>query len=100
MTAAPSHDSQDPAADQQMRRPDELEHWLTDLRVRLGQDPPDWLRPDGHTDDPTAGLSTMPTPTGNHIGWWTRTTTGSTDPSGSVRCDPPGPPAGRHRAAD
>ena len=39
MTTAASHDSLDPAANRQTRRADELEHWLTDLRTNLNQDP-------------------------------------------------------------
>jgi hypothetical protein len=101
MTATASHDSVDPAAGRQARRTDELEHWLTDLRVNLSEDTADWLRPVGDSDDPAAvGLSTVPPPTEDRSGPDRATAASSTDPSGSLKGDPPGPAVGRHRAAD
>ena len=98
MTTA--HDSVDPTAGQQVRRADELEDWLTDLRVNLSDDPPDWLTPVDDIDDVTPGLSTVPLPTEDDTGQERGTAASSTDPSGSLIGDPTGPAAGRHRAAE
>lgn len=99
MTTTASHDSLDPTAGQQTRRPDELEHWLTDLRVNLSEDPPDWLTPADDTNDPPTEFSPLPLPTKDHTGQHSDTMVGATNPS-SLKGDPPGLAAGRHRAAD
>jgi hypothetical protein len=102
MTATASHDSVDPAASRQARRTDELEHWLTDLRVNLSEDTADWLRAVGDSDDPASsvGPSTVSPPTEDHSGPDSGAVASSTDPNGSLKDDPPGPAVGRHRAAD
>jgi hypothetical protein len=97
MTSTASHDSVDPAG-QQVRRPDELEHWLTDLRVDLSEDNQAWLRPVGDTD--SGELSIVPHLAEDHSRRKPGTTASSTDPSRSMEGDPPRPAAGRHRAAD
>ena len=63
---APDH-SVDPAADQQTGRPDELEDWLTDLRVTLNDDPPDWLTlEDDIADAAVAPAAVTPPTVGRH----------------------------------
>ena len=74
---APDH-SVDPAAVQHSGPADELENWLTDIRVNLNDDPPDWLTPEDDTTDPDHQPGTP---------------TRSTPPNGE-------PVVGRHRAAD
>jgi hypothetical protein len=98
MTTAASHDSLDPAANRQIRRADELEHWLTGLRTDLNQDPFGWLEPHGDAAD--VSPSTPPKPSQEYTGARDGTPARPTDPSRSAMDDPPGPPAGRHRAAD
>ena len=101
MTTTASPDSLDPAADRQTRRTDELEHWLTDLRTNLNQDPPDWPGPQGDADDAAGGQPSPPPkpgrdPTGPRGG----TPASPNDPNRRVIDAPPGPAVGRHRAAD
>jgi hypothetical protein len=100
MTSTASHDSVEQTAGQQERRPDELEHWLTDLRANLSEDTQAWLRPTDDTVQPAIQPSIAPHPTEDHSGRETGTTASSTDPSMSPKGDPPRPVAGRHRAAD
>ena len=101
MTTTASHDSVDPAAGQQTRRTDELEHWLTDLRVNLSEDTPDWLTPVGDSDDlPALEPSTVPPAAEDHSEPGSGTAASSTDPGRSLKDNPPGPAAGRHRAPD
>jgi hypothetical protein len=99
MTATASPDSVDPIGGQRKRRTDELERWLTDLRVTVTDGTPDWLTLDGDRDD-LAPASSVPLPTEDHPGHDSRTTAWSTDPSESLKDWPSGPYAGRHRAAD
>ena len=97
MTATASHDSVDPAGGQRRRRTDELEHWVTDLHVTLNDGTDSWLTPEDDLDDlASAPLSVPPPTTGDD----SHTTAWSTDPNGSLTGYPPGPYAGRHRAAD
>jgi hypothetical protein len=77
MTNAALDDSLDPTPDQQPHRPDELEDWLTDLRVNLSDDPPGWVTPE---ED---GANPLPEP--------------ASAPSDE---DGPAQAVGRHRAAD
>ena len=90
----------DPAAGRQPRRRDELEHWLTDLRVNLSEDTADWLKPVGDSDDLAAGGLSTVLPAGDQTGPDCGTAASSTDPSRSRKDDPRGPAVGRHRAAD
>jgi hypothetical protein len=91
MTTAASHDSVDPTAGQQIGPPDELEHWLTDLRVNLSEDRPDWLTPQDGTNDPAPGLPTVLPPTEEHTEQDSGTTASSTNSSESRTVDPTGP---------
>lgn len=100
MTATASHDGIDPVGSQRRRRTDELEHWLTDLHVTLNDDTENWLTPEDDRDALAPAPSPVPLPTEDHIGHDSRSTARSTDPSGSLAGYPPGPYAGRHRAAD
>jgi hypothetical protein len=82
MTTAASHDS-----GERIRPPDDLEHWLTDIRVNLSQDTQAWLETAGDTDHPASE------PREGGPG------------EGEVREDGPGEDepeefVGRHRAAD
>jgi hypothetical protein len=97
MTAT-SGDPVDAAAGRRRRRTDELEHWLTDLRVTLSDGTLDWL--EGARDDLVPGPSTMPPPTEDHTRRDSRTTARSADPKGSLDGYRSRPAAGRHRAAD
>jgi hypothetical protein len=99
MTSTASPDPFDPAVVQQTRPADALEDWLTDLRVNLGDDPPDWLTPEDDID-PAPSLSTVPLPTGDHPVRDSGTTARSADPSGSRNSGPHRPAVGRHRAAE
>jgi len=99
MTATASHDWGDPVGGQPRRRTDELEHWLTDLRVTVTDGTRDWLAPDDDLGD-LAPVSSVPLAAKNHTGRNSRTTAWSTDPSGSTKDWPTAPYAGRHRAAD
>jgi hypothetical protein len=100
MTTTASRNGGDPAAGRQTRRTDELEDWLTDLRVNLSEDTADWLRPVGDSADLAAGgLSTVP-PAGDQPGSDSGTAASSTDPSRSLTDHHPAPFVGRHRAAD
>lgn len=101
MTNTAPDGSVDPAADQQARRPDELEDWLTDLRVNLGEDPPDWLTPPDDIADPAPGPAAAPPPTEEHPVPDTGTPTDPARCDGNLKGDPPQVPAvGRHRAAE
>lgn len=100
MTSTASPDSVDPATGEQERRPDELEHWLTDLRVNLSEDTHAWLRPDSDTEQAAGELSGVPRCADGHSGREAGTTASSIDPSGTLNGVPPRPVAGRHRAAD
>jgi hypothetical protein len=60
LTSTASHDSIEPAAGHQVRRPDELEHWLTDIRVHLSEDTQAWLDPGSDTDEPAGEPPTRP----------------------------------------
>ena len=94
MTTA--HDSVDPTAS----RADELEDWLTDLRINLSDDPPGWITPDDDIDDRSPEPSAKP-PTGkNRPEQETGTADRSTNPGQSLKADPPRPAPGRHRAAE
>lgn len=100
MTSMALDDSVDRTGDQQTRQPDELEDWLTDLRVTLNDDPPDWLTLEDHTVDPAAAPEAWPPPTGDHAAPDTGTPDHSAGSHGSLKGDQPGPAAGRHRAAE
>jgi hypothetical protein len=100
VTAAASHSSPGLTPDQQKSRPDDLEHWVTDLRDKLSDDAADWLTAGNDTDAPDSGSSAAPSTTDDHLGPDSRTTPRSLVPDGSSSVDPPAPPAGRHRAAD
>lgn len=100
MTDTAPDDSVDPTDDQQTRRPDELEDWLTDLRVTLSDDPPDWLTPEDDIADPAPGLAAVPLPIEDHPVPDSGTPARSAHPNGSPKGDPPGPAVGRHRAAE
>jgi hypothetical protein len=65
MTTTGSHDSLDRVAGRQAPRPDELEDWLTGIRVNLSDDPRDWLTPEDDKNNLAPGLSAVPlfTPT-------------------------------------
>ncbi len=76
MTTTSPDDSVEPGAGEQTRRPDELEDWLTDIRVNLNDDPPDWLTPEDDVTDPAG------------------------DPAASAAEVHPVPTVGRHRAAE
>jgi hypothetical protein len=98
MTTIASDDSVGPA-DQEVRRPDELEHWLTDIRVNLSEDTQAWLRPVGDTGHPADEPSIVALPT-EDTERGSRTAASSTDPSRSLDTDLPRPAVGRHRAED
>jgi hypothetical protein len=100
MTATADNDSVDPSADQQTRRADELEDWLTDLRVNLDHDPPDWLTPAEGTAGPTLGSTAATPATRGHPVVDTRTPDRAASPNANLEGDPPGPAVGRHRAAE
>lgn len=100
MNTARDDDPVDPTADQQARRPDALEDWLTDLRVTLSDDPPDWLTPDDDIPEPTPGSGATPLPTGDQPPPDDGTPAPSTPPDGSGNGEPPQPPVGRHRAVE
>ncbi len=85
MTSTASPDSVEPTAGQPPPRPDELEHWLTDIRVNLGEDTQAWLESADDPDDPAAAR-----PAGLHA---------TTDQSPRDEDEPRGH-IGRHRAAD
>ena len=84
---APNH-SVDLVADQHNGPADELENWLTDIRVTLKDDPPDWLAPEDDTTDPDhqPAAADHQRPDGG-------TPTRSAPPNGEAA-------VGRHRAAD
>jgi hypothetical protein len=86
MTSTVPHDSLDPTADQPAPRPDELEHWLTGIRVDLSDDTQAWLDPGGDTGDPADERST-----GLHA---------AKDQGAQEEREPSRPHIGRHRAAD
>jgi hypothetical protein len=77
MTTTAPNDSVDPSAGEQTRPVDELEDWLTDIRVNLNDDPPDWLTPEDDIADPDHEPAAAPAPE-----------------------DHPAPTVGRHRAAE
>jgi hypothetical protein len=60
-----SHHSIEPAAGKQVRRSDALESWLTDIRINLNHDPPDWLDAVVDPEDPATAPPTVP-PVGRH----------------------------------
>ena len=99
MTNSVPDDSVDPTADQQTGRPDELEDWLTDLRVTLNDDPPDWLTPEDDTADPARGRAAPP-PTEDHTLPDTDTPPQSAPPAENAKVDRAAPAVGRHRAAE
>jgi hypothetical protein len=78
MTTTAPNDSVDPGAGEQTRRADELEDWLTDIRVNLNDDPPDWLTPAEDIADPDSEPADTPPTSDDH----------------------PAPTVGRHRAAE
>lgn len=97
MTATASHDWVDPGGGQRRRQSDELEHWVTDLHVTLNDETDSWLTCEDDLGDLASPPLPVPLPT---TGDDRRTTASSTDPRGSLKGYPPGPYAGRHRAAD
>lgn len=92
-----SDDSVGPAADQQP--PDELEDWLTDLRITLNDDPPGWLTPMDDTTDPDPEPAAPPAAK-DHPAPATGTTAQPEQPDGNLEGDRPAPRVGRHRAAE
>jgi hypothetical protein len=90
MTNTVPDDSVDPTANQQTGRPDELEDWLTDLRVTLNDDPPDWLTPEDDTADAAPGPAAPPP---------TDTPPQSAPPDENAKDHGATPAVGRHRAA-
>lgn len=99
MTTTAHNDPVDPTADQHTRPADELEDWLTDLRVNLNDDPPDWLTPEEDAAHPTPGPAATP-PTEDHPVADTRTPDRSASPNQNLESDPHRPAVGRHRAAE
>lgn len=105
MTNTVSDDSVDPTADQQTRRPDELEDWLSDLRVTLSDDSPDWLARGDVTADPASDPAT-PGPATPSQSTEDRPMPDTGPPAQSgrldrhVKDDRPSPAVGRHRAAE
>jgi hypothetical protein len=99
MTNTVPDDSVDPTADQQARRPDELEDWLTDLRVTLN-DPPDWLTPQDDAADPDPEPTAAPPPAEDHPLPDTSAPPHSAPRDGNPKDDRPSPAVGRHRAAE
>jgi hypothetical protein len=93
-------DHVDPAAGRQGPRADELEHWLTDLRVNVSEDTQAWLRPDDDSDQPAGELPIVPPPTEDHRDQDPAAAASPTDRSGSPKGEPSRPAVGRHRAAD
>jgi hypothetical protein len=77
MTTTAHDDSVDPSAGESTRPADELEDWLTDIRVNLNDDPPDWLTPEDDVADPDQETSAAPAPVDHRV-----------------------PTVGRHRAAE
>lgn len=100
MTTTAHNDPVDPTTEQHTRRADELEDWLTDLRVNLNHDPPDWLTPEEDMADPAPGPAAATPPTQGHPVPDTRTPDRSASPKPNLEDDPPRPAVGRHRAAD
>jgi hypothetical protein len=100
MTSTAPHDSDNLTAEQQTRRADELEDWLTDLRVTLSDDPPDWLTREDDIEDPAPGLAAVALPAADRPVPEGGTTVRSARPNESLEGDPPGPAVGRHRAAE
>lgn len=97
-----SDDSVGPTADQQTHRPDELEDWLTDLRINLNDDPPDWLTPMDDPADPGPEPAAPPAAEDHPV-----PATGTPAqpeqperPDGDLKDDRPAPRVGRHRAAE
>ena len=88
MTNTAPHESVDPAADERTGPADELEDWLTDIRVTLSDDPPDWLTPEDDSADPDH----QPVAADRHA-------PDDGTPEGSA-APKAGPVVGRHRAAD
>jgi hypothetical protein len=94
-----SDDSVGPAADQQP--PDELEDWLTDLRINLSDDPPGWLTPMDDTTDPDPEPEPVASPaTEDHAVPAIGTTAQPDQPDANLEDDRPAPRVGRHRAAE
>lgn len=89
MTNTAPDDSADRGAGQATRGADELEDWLSDIRVNLEDDPPGWLMPEDDIADgvrePTHAVPDSGMPAGAN---------------GGPGADSPGPAVGRHRAAD
>jgi hypothetical protein len=77
MTTTAPDGSVDPSAAEQTHQADELEDWLTDIRVNLNDDPPDWLTPEDDAADADGEPAATQAPE-----------------------DRPLPTVGRHRAAD
>jgi hypothetical protein len=100
MTSTAPHDPDNLTADQQTRRADELEDWLTDLRVTLSDDPPDWQTPEDDIADPAPRLPAVPLPTADRPAPEGGTKVRSAHPNVNLEGDPPRPAVGRHRAAD
>jgi hypothetical protein len=100
MTSTASPDQVDPAAGRQGSRADELEHWLTDLRVNVSEDAQAWLRSSGDNDQPAGELPIAPPSAEDHSGQEPAAEASPTDRSSGLKGDPPRPVVGRHRAAD
>jgi hypothetical protein len=100
MTNMAQGDSVDLTEDQQTHRADELEDWLTDLRVTLSDDPPDWLTPEDDIADPAPGPAAVPSLTDDHPVADSGTPARSVPPNESLNGGPPVPGVGRHRAAE
>lgn len=100
MTTTAHNDPVDPTADQHTRRADELEDWLTDLRVNLNEDPPDWLTPEEDIAGPAPGRTAATRPTEGQLVPDTETPDRSASPSANLEGDPPRRAVGRHRAAE
>jgi hypothetical protein len=100
MTNTASNDAVDPTADEQTRRPDDLEDWLSDLRVTLNDDPPDWLTPDDDVADPAPGSAATPSSIEESAVPDAGTPAHSARPDGNLEGDPRGPGIGRHRAPE
>jgi hypothetical protein len=98
MTSTASRDS-----GEQIRRPDDLEHWLTDIRENLSQDTQAWLEPVGDTDDPAGEPSPGPTvaePSPDPAAAEPSPDPTVAEPQTSLDGGSPRPFVGRHRAED
>jgi len=100
MTNTAPDDSVDPNVNQQTRRPDELEDWLTDLRLTLNDDPPDGLTPEDDIADPTPESEAVPPPTEDHPLPDRDTPAHPLHQTETPKGDAAGPAVGRHRAAE